>query len=171
MLIRGDKYQFIKKFATINCNENLRVGFSNTFNQLTDLQYYYRQTFLALTLGLQYSPTIWSHHFRDYRFHLLNDLLSHELPLSCYAPEIEILRNYDIETNNTLLHTLDVYLKSHRNESHTADELFIHRGTLKYRLDKISQLTSINLNDPDELLWLHLILRLSDLEASEKTQV
>ena len=47
------------------------------------------------------------------------------------------------------------------NQIHTANALFIHRNTLKYRLAKISELTDIDLSDPDEKLYLSLSLRLS----------
>ncbi|MFR3031599.1 MAG: helix-turn-helix domain-containing protein [Blautia sp.] len=46
-------------------------------------------------------------------------------------------------------HTLKVYLDHHMNAVQTAKELYIHRSTFLYRLDKIKQALCSDLDDPD----------------------
>ena len=64
--------------------------------------------------------------------------------------------DYDLENNTKLLLTLEVYLKHNKSLKLAADELFIHRSTLTYRLDSIKKLTNMNLDDADERL--HILL-------------
>lgn len=56
---------------------------------------------------------------------------------------------YDCDQNRTsqLLETLRVYLSCGGNMLRTADALYIHRNTLQYRIDRISQITGKNPND------------------------
>lgn len=53
------------------------------------------------------------------------------------------------ETEKTeFLKTLAVYLSCERNITHAAKELFIHRNTLIYRLKKINEMLTADLDDP-----------------------
>lgn len=56
---------------------------------------------------------------------------------------------YDCDRNRTsqLVETLRVYLTHGGNMLRTANALYIHRNTLQYRLERISQITGKNLND------------------------
>ena len=47
------------------------------------------------------------------------------------------------------------------NAKKTADELFLHRNTLKYHLDKIQDLTGINFDDPETKFQLELSSRIN----------
>ena len=49
------------------------------------------------------------------------------------------LQEYDQAHSTALLHTLCVYLLQEQNLHATARQLFIHRNTLVYRLEKIKK--------------------------------
>lgn len=72
------------------------------------------------------------------------------------APEIQLLMDYDQNHNSNLSPTLETYLDLERNVVQTAKSLFIHRSTLFYRLDRISQLTGLDLENPKTRLYLQL---------------
>lgn len=55
-----------------------------------------------------------------------------------------------------LIKTLEIYLKHNQSIQTTADELFIHRHTLKYRLKQIESKTNLNLKSADERMKLQL---------------
>ncbi len=78
---------------------------------------------------------------------------------------LSVLKLYDSAHETSLLETLSVYLSYCLNATATAQALFIHRSTLLYRLERIVELTKIDLDDPDERLLLELSFRL--LAASE----
>jgi sugar diacid utilization regulator len=62
-----------------------------------------------------------------------------------------------------LKETLDVYLRNNGLLKKTADELFIHQNTLKYRIEKLQNLTGFDLLDSEARLNLMLALRLEHL--------
>lgn len=73
---------------------------------------------------------------------------------------IETIVERDARQGTRLLETLQVYLETRRLKE-ASDRLFIHRNTLRYRLDAISKLTGLDVQDPDGRLILELQLRLA----------
>ena len=67
---------------------------------------------------------------------------------------------HDQEHNSELVATLEGFFASHGNLSQTAKRLHIHRNTLTYRLERISTIAQLNLNDPDARFSLQLALKL-----------
>ena len=57
------------------------------------------------------------------------------------------LQEYDQAHSTALLHTLCVYLLQEQNLHATARQLFIHRNTLVYRLQRIRTLLQLDLDD------------------------
>ncbi len=66
------------------------------------------------------------------------------------------LEEYDRRRNSELIPTLEAYLRAGGALSGAADHLGIHRNTLSYRLQRISELTGRDLSDPEERLLLHI---------------
>jgi sugar diacid utilization regulator len=75
--------------------------------------------------------------------------------LSPLAP----LLDYDAENRSELVSTLSHYLESGRRYDATAQALNVHRSTLKYRLQRIKDVSGHDLGDPDTLFTLHLATR------------
>ena len=68
------------------------------------------------------------------------------------------LRRYDDEHHGDLMKTLDAYLRHGGNSTRTANALFIHRNSLRYRLARIQALTGLDHDDPDVRLALQVAL-------------
>lgn len=66
------------------------------------------------------------------------------------------LADYDHAHQSDLLHTLDVFLKCGGNQSKTAQELFLHRSSLLYRLRRIEELTGFDLRDNEQRVLLQM---------------
>ena len=64
---------------------------------------------------------------------------------------------HDRQIGTQYYKTLECYVKCRYNAAHTAKELFIHRSTLFYRLERIQKLTKLNLDDAK----IRLVLQLS----------
>ena len=75
--------------------------------------------------------------------------------LVCH-PAVAALRQYDRDNHAALLHTLRCYLEHEQNTQKTAQALYIHRNSLLYRLERIQQLTAVDLSSPEERLRLSL---------------
>ena len=69
------------------------------------------------------------------------------------------LLDYDVRRKAELVHTLTQYLEHGGNYDATAAELSVHKSTLKYRLQRIRDLTGLELNDPDVHFNLQLATR------------
>lgn len=66
---------------------------------------------------------------------------------------------YDDQQHSELLDTLKSYFANNGNTALTAKELQIHRNTLAYRLNRIAEITCLDLDDADVRLNLHLALK------------
>ena len=62
-----------------------------------------------------------------------------------------------------MYNTLYEYLKTGCNSLQTADNLFIHRNTLRYRINKIEQLLNCNLNSFENRAKITLAIQLNEL--------
>ncbi|MCW3490323.1 PucR family transcriptional regulator [Dethiobacter alkaliphilus] len=78
-----------------------------------------------------------------------------------YRDTVEKIVEDDRKNNGELLKSLKVYLDENRNIKEAASKLFIHRHTLKYRLNKIAGLTGRDLDNSEDLLNLHLGILIS----------
>lgn len=68
---------------------------------------------------------------------------------------------YDKKYNSNLLYSLWVFVECNYDSLNTANALFIHINTLRYRLNKIQELLSIKLRDPNEIYRIKLSYDLS----------
>ncbi|MFN8444217.1 MAG: helix-turn-helix domain-containing protein [Caldilineaceae bacterium] len=77
-----------------------------------------------------------------------------------YRKTLGKLIAYDVEKNAELVDTLEVFFACHGNLSQTATRLHIHRNTLTYRLEQITNIAQLDLEDPDARFSLQLALKL-----------
>ena len=69
----------------------------------------------------------------------------------------------DYEGGGDLLETLEAFCDRLGNLSQTAEKLFIHRNSLLYRMERISQLAGLDMNNPDTRLAVHLALKVNKM--------
>jgi sugar diacid utilization regulator len=69
------------------------------------------------------------------------------------------LLDYDAAHSAELVKTLSTYLECGGNYDETADGLAIHRSTLRYRLQRIREVSGLDLNDVDSRFNLHAATR------------
>lgn len=94
-------------------------------------------------------------------YKILPEVRSMESLKSLYQESIAPLLDYDRRTGGALTQTLRTYLNC-LNMSRAAQELFVHRHTLKYRLNQIEELTGMPLELPGNVFKLHLGLLIYD---------
>jgi DNA-binding PucR family transcriptional regulator len=70
---------------------------------------------------------------------------------------------YDAEHHSELVATLRAFVDSSFNLTKSAENLSVHPNTVVYRLRRIRELTGRDPHAPDDLLLLHLGLKLIDL--------
>jgi purine catabolism regulator len=69
---------------------------------------------------------------------------------SFYEETIARVEEYDRKHNTDLVGTLEVYLANNRSVAATAEALFTHRHTIRYRLGRICDLTGLDVHKSDD---------------------
>ena len=152
--------EILKKLTKFLRDENFRAGISFEFQDLYKASIYYKQASLALQLGTTYTPFIWIYFFKDYRYQYLYQLISNIFSSGKYiVPELHELSEWDKNNNTEYAKTLQCYIKNNQNVTRTAKEISIHRSTLLYRLEKISSIMHINIDDTDAFNLFSLFLK------------
>lgn len=93
-------------------------------------------------------------------YQLLTALGSNPEGMHFFRKTLGRLITHDDNKNAELVETLEAFFACHGNLSQTANRLHIHRNTLTYRLDRISAITQLDLDDPDARFSLQLALKL-----------
>ena len=133
---------------------NAVCGVSLPFNSILQINFHYNDADAAINLGS-----------KNKRVRYLNDVITDHLinrmaadmpliPL-CHREAIRVF-DHDLENGTALLLTLETYLRQNKSLKAAAEELFIHRSTMTYRLGCIEKLTTMDLNDSRERL--HILL-------------
>ena len=101
-------------------------------------------------------------------FYMLQNA-SGEFPVKiCDSEKVRLLWEYDKEHQTEFYKTLKVYLENNENAVQSARELFIHRSTFLYRLERIKEMTGLDLNNPDMRLYCLLSYRILELYYGDK---
>ena len=72
-----------------------------------------------------------------------------EAPHDRYGQAVEVLLEYDARRNAQLVDTLESYLGSRSSVAASARALYIHPNTVRQRLDRIEQITGLDLHESE----------------------
>lgn len=70
------------------------------------------------------------------------------------------LIQHDCKFGTELVHTLEVYFKNNFSKTTTEKELFIHKNTLRARLNTINKILDCNIDSSDDLFNIQLALKI-----------
>jgi purine catabolism regulator len=84
-------------------------------------------------------------------------------PNEFFCEPLQRLIEYNNQTDKELVKTIAAFLECNGNLTETSNKLFIHRNTLKYRLERIRDITQIDLDDAENRLMLHLGLKMNQV--------
>ncbi|MDM5220796.1 helix-turn-helix domain-containing protein [Peribacillus sp. NJ11] len=93
-------------------------------------------------------------------FRYLEMISHHHTKTNYINMDLQILQKKDQESQTKLLQTLEIYLLNNCRIKPTAEQLYIHTNTLKYRLNQIADLTSIDFDDLHSRIQLYIDLQL-----------
>jgi len=135
-------------------------GISNPFSDIMQLRYYDDQASIAVSYGARQPGQ--ASRLKDYSLAYALNVLKKENADTIRHSALERLRKYDHEHGTQFLETLRIYMINERNQVKTADQLFLHRNSLYYRINRILEITGINLDDPETRLHVLLSYHLSE---------
>lgn len=124
-------------------------GIGNAYSSILQLSKSYTEA-LEVINAAKYigSPILVTYEYKKLGvFRYLETIYRHQSETSYINEDILILQKKDLESQTNLLKTLEVFLLNNCRLKPTADQLFIHINTLKYRVKQITDLTAIDFDD------------------------
>jgi hypothetical protein len=152
--------------ASIAREFNCRAGISKPFTGLTELRSAWLQAGAALRLGRKKDPQLWVYDFSGYTLEYVLERAASEIPAGYLLhPAAATLRELDKNTGAAYIKTLRYYFDCRCDTGRAAEKLYIHRTTLIRRLERIAELTGLDLDRPGETMSLAISLCLLDGDA------
>ncbi|MFE5319000.1 PucR family transcriptional regulator [Paenibacillus sp. NPDC056579] len=125
----------------------IRIGFG-TVTPLKDIQRSCIEAKKALLIGTRLNRERTIHIYKELElFSLLLDCSEYVTFDSLVDSHIGKLTAYDQENGTDLLTTLYYYLESGGSLIETANRLYIHRNSVKYRMDRIKEIADIDVDN------------------------
>lgn len=144
----------------------LTVGIGGVRQQLAEVPASSLEAHRAISIGQHTLPKQRIVHFYEV---LVEDLLldagGHPVLRMLTSMLIEPLVAYDKEYGTELVATLSAFLKSGGNTKRVAEELFIHRNSVLYRLERIGEILQTDVNDPEVRFRLDVAMRVWKIEG------
>lgn len=138
-------------------NMDINIGIGKLYDDILKLQLSFIQAQEVIKLGLNLKREHRVLHFDDFQiYHLLEMGTSEKELKDFYENTIADLVRYDKENKTNLVETLEKYFIYQGNISEASKDLYIHRNTFIYRLDKIKNILQTDLKDSEETLELQL---------------
>jgi purine catabolism regulator len=139
-------------------------GISGPAQMLSDWPATYDEALQAMQLGNRLRLTNQIVEFSSLGIYRLLYDLEENPKVRAFTDEIiGPLIDYDEQNRGSLVKTVEAYFAHHGNISQTAESLFVHRNTLLYRMERIQELTNLQLEQSNMRLALHLALKLRQL--------
>lgn len=142
-----------------------QVTFSKTVSA-TNLSEGYRQavdTQKVMSLWGKTTPVLSYQDLGVYQLFVETDNL---YALERFVPDL--IRELN-ETNPDMLNTLYEFINNNQNYSEAAEILFVHPKTIRYRINRIRELYSIDFDNPEEMLRYNLAIRIIKLLEKNKS--
>lgn len=169
----GETYDDLEKTATsivdmLNTESLTRVSvaFGTIVNEIKDVSRSYKEAKMALDVGkIFYS----SKNVVAYSKLGIGRLI-YQLPVNLCKIFIEEIfgDNVPMDLDEETLNTLNKFFENNLNVSETSRQLFVHRNTLVYRLEKIKKLTGLDLREFDHAIVFKVALMVRKYLASRE---
>ncbi|MCR8635138.1 PucR family transcriptional regulator [Paenibacillus radicis (ex Xue et al. 2023)] len=143
------------------------VGVGRFYQGLEGIHQGYKEAVKAIQLGKPISGKTGCVHYEDLGiFRVLGQVNDWKEMEDIYSETIGKLVEYDWSSNASLVVTLREYFANNCSLAETAEKLFVHVNTMKYRLQKIEQLTGCSVHDAEKRLLLHMGLKIDQILQS-----
>jgi DNA-binding PucR family transcriptional regulator len=147
--------------------ERCAAGVSRVVEGLAGLRVAVTQACDALDLGRRISGRKSPHYYEELGlYRLLAGLRARDELKRFYDETLGTLVSYDLAHGTELVRTLEAFFDENANASQTSRALYVHRNTLSYRLQRIVEITGLDLNDADARLAFQLALKVHHLDST-----
>lgn len=135
---------------------NCKISYGTIVSELKDVSKSYKEAKMALDVGKIF--------YAEKDVVAYNTLgigrLIYQLPINLCEMFIEEIfgKNQPKAFDEETINTIDVFLENSLNVSETARQLYVHRNTLLYRLEKLQKLTGLDIRVFEDALTLKIAL-------------
>ena len=144
-------------------NDPLAIGIGRSVDALIGLRDSYREARQALSMARRLAEPN-PLYFGELNVYRLLFQLEYSPELASFCQEtIGELIEYDRAQGTDLVETINAYFAHKGNLSATAQALFVHRNTLLYRMERIREISGLDLDNPETRLSIQLALRANRL--------
>lgn len=145
----------------IIAHSKLKIGISSIFEDISQVRFHLKQARSAIETGRKFQPETSVYSFDAFR---LADMVAHmpddiDFYYYCYPPMRRLIER-DITNGTNLAYTLYKYLENPANPSQICKDLFIHKNTLYYRLDKIREIMKSDLREANVVAQIQLTFQI-----------
>ncbi|MDR1807842.1 MAG: helix-turn-helix domain-containing protein, partial [Propionibacteriaceae bacterium] len=148
-LFDAQRMAYMRRFLEEN---NCRAAYSLPFSDLPDFPRYFLQAAACFTVAEQCQSRERVLLYEDYKvWHMLAQFASTVALSNLVHPGVRRLVELDAERGSDLAHTLFEFLHHHQDMTLTAKSVQLHYNSLKYRVNRIQELTGIDFDNPDEV--------------------
>lgn len=152
-------YQLMEFTEKIKDRLTVSIGVSNQYRELKDIKKLYEESYMAILFSN-----------KDIVYYRSLDIIRLLYPLKdgseiqeYYASTIKKIENYDEVNGTSLMDTLEIFFRYDNKKTVVASKLFIHVETLRYRLNRIEEITGYSLDTSEGIFALQMGLKLKKL--------
>lgn len=150
-------FEFVDILKHFPQKEHIRMGISNSFSCIENFVSHYEQAHAALELGHKIDPEKLVYLYPDYQIYDLFSKVKNPDKLGLYChPALAALNQYDHKNGSQLYKTLYFFIENGCNIKLTSESLYIHRNSLVYRLNRITEICQVDLTHINTLFLLRL---------------
>lgn len=144
----------------------LMAGIGEVQNELGKMHLSLAEARKAMEIGRAYRPGSKVYSYRE----LLIERFISDVPQEVARKYYETLFNKKNARifNEEMVQTIDKFFECHLNVSEAARQLYIHRNTLVYRLDKVQKTTGLDLRTFDDAITFKMLAMLGRVKDGQK---
>ena len=133
---------------SISSDIKLVMGVGRAYEGICDLQKSFTEASRCVILSEKMNMSgrvFWYEEMGIYN--LFSELADKKVMQEFIDNTLGVIIEYDMNNNSKLLETLKAYLWNNNSLIHASEQLYTHRNTVKYRVQRISQLTGRDFDD------------------------
>lgn len=140
------------------------VGVGRLYPDVSQLRFSYREARRAIDVASRILGGNCAMHFEDLGAYRLLARFSDRGELNAfYQDTVGRLVAYDEDNGSDLVRTLEVFLSCNGNAQQTAEKLYVHYNTLRYRVRRIEEILGVDLGSAEVRFNLQLGLKVKRL--------
>ena len=172
LFIRESEWEetaFLKRLAAMSeqlyeqSQLSISIGVGNPVTNVLDIGLSYNEAVKALQIGYQLKKTRFVQSYQSKDISYLFRMIPYDELKQFYEETFQCFSAAEETEQKELMRTLNIYFDTQCQLVETSKQLYVHRNTVIYRLDKCEKLLGIKLKDPVESLRFRIAFAIEPL--------